>query len=188
MSLVTVDRYRFITRDVCTDSDTVSARLEEAQALIEDEYRRPLEEAERTETVPIWPDGRVYPAAVPITAVPDDAAYAIADPAALRRRFPQWLHRVGRRVVRTGRRPSPTPAAGPPRRCRRGSNMRSRTSPTRWSCLGVVGAGRRDRQRASATSRSPSATPAGGGSSGLDSYLAGIGERTRRLWRPRLRP
>lgn len=66
MSLVTVDRYRAITGDEITAASAVSGFVEEAAALLEDDLGRPLEEAERTESM--WPDraGWLWPLATPI--------------------------------------------------------------------------------------------------------------------------
>lgn len=70
--LVTITRYRNLTGDDMTDDAQVTARIEEAQALIEDEYDRPLESEERTETCRLHPDLRVYPRATPITDIATD--------------------------------------------------------------------------------------------------------------------
>jgi hypothetical protein len=68
MSLVTVDRYRAITGDAGTAAALVSARLEEALGMLEEDLGRPLESVERTETM--WYDraGFLYPMATPVTA------------------------------------------------------------------------------------------------------------------------
>lgn len=67
MALVTFARYQSITGDVDTPEYLVSARIEYAVELLEDELGRPLASAERTET--LWPtrDGRLWPQATPIT-------------------------------------------------------------------------------------------------------------------------
>lgn len=64
--LVTYARYLAITGDAATDAADVEAALAEAQTLLEETLRRPLESAERTERLPVL-DGRVYPSATPIT-------------------------------------------------------------------------------------------------------------------------
>lgn len=66
MPLVTVARYRQITGDADTADQLVSARIEDAVALLADELGRPLEEDERTERM--WPtrDGRLWPQVTPI--------------------------------------------------------------------------------------------------------------------------
>jgi hypothetical protein len=67
--LVSIARYRQITGDTTTSDDVVTAALGDAQGMIEDELDRPLESAERTETLPLKGD-RVYPRVTPITAAP----------------------------------------------------------------------------------------------------------------------
>lgn len=77
--LVTVPRYRELTGDTTTDETTVTARLEDAQRLVEEYLRRPIERAERTERLRLYRyegtdsgfDGgwAVYPRATPIDAV-----------------------------------------------------------------------------------------------------------------------
>jgi hypothetical protein len=68
MSLVTVDRYRAITGDAGTSAELVTARVEEALGMLEEDLGRPIESAERTEVM--WYDRAhyLYPQAVPITA------------------------------------------------------------------------------------------------------------------------
>lgn len=66
--LVTVARYRAITGDTATDAPTVTARIEEAQGLLEEALDRPLEEAERTEAMRPTRDGWLWPRATPIVA------------------------------------------------------------------------------------------------------------------------
>lgn len=67
--LVTVDRYRALTRDVTTHADVITERLDEAVELLEEALDRPLAMAERTETMFPTRDGAVNPRATPITAV-----------------------------------------------------------------------------------------------------------------------
>lgn len=67
---VTVDRYRVYTGDDTTPGTTVSGALVEAERLLNEELRRELASEERTETLRIQPDGRVWPRAYPITAAP----------------------------------------------------------------------------------------------------------------------
>lgn len=68
MSLVTVARYQAITGDTGTAAASVSALVEEAVDMLEEDLGRPIESAERTEVM--WYDraGFVYPLALPITA------------------------------------------------------------------------------------------------------------------------
>lgn len=69
-SLVTWVRYKVITLDTTTAEATVTAALETAQATVEEYLRRPLASASRTETLRFSVDGRLYPAATPITVPP----------------------------------------------------------------------------------------------------------------------
>lgn len=64
--LVTVGRYRSVTGDTTSTEADITEALAEAQTLLEDALRRPLEEAERTERLRVL-DGRVYPSATPIS-------------------------------------------------------------------------------------------------------------------------
>lgn len=74
MTLLDVAAYRRLTGDSTTPDATVTAALTDAQRLVEEYLRRPLEKAERTEQLRVYRlgDGRriVYPSATPITAVP----------------------------------------------------------------------------------------------------------------------
>lgn len=78
--LVSETRYRQITRDVVTASVAVTGQLAEAQRLIEDELRRPLEYGTGTERLPVFRDpdtgrGHVYPRRYPIESVPAPGSY-----------------------------------------------------------------------------------------------------------------
>lgn len=82
MAVVTLHRYRDITGDRVTDDATVTARIEEAQGLIEDELGRLLDSAERTETLPLtfeYGSWRAYPAVTPVTAVGAGETFTIED-------------------------------------------------------------------------------------------------------------
>lgn len=68
--LVTYARYLAITGDGTSDPGQVEEALADAQALLEDTLRRPLESGERTERLRVL-DGLVYPAATPITDAGD---------------------------------------------------------------------------------------------------------------------
>ena len=70
--IATVERYRDITVDTTSSDNAVTGALVDAQELVEEYLRRPLEEAERTESVRINRNGRVYPKVTPITAVDSD--------------------------------------------------------------------------------------------------------------------
>lgn len=64
--LISIARYREITGDTSTASAVVETAITDAQAILEDLLRRPLEQAQRTERLRVFPDGRVYPRATPI--------------------------------------------------------------------------------------------------------------------------
>lgn len=65
--MITAARYAEITGDTASAAVTVTARVEEAQELLEEYLDRPLASVERTET--LYPDrrGRLWPKATPIT-------------------------------------------------------------------------------------------------------------------------
>lgn len=64
---VTVAAYRVHTGDMTTPGTYVTGALVEAEELLEDELRRDLASEERTESMRVQADGRVYPRAYPIT-------------------------------------------------------------------------------------------------------------------------
>lgn len=90
--LVTVARYVAITGDITSPPALVSARIEEAQELLEDELDRPLASAARTERM--WParDGRLWPKAVPIT---DPGTYTLDGDGLLGVFGPAWPDSTG---------------------------------------------------------------------------------------------
>ena len=67
LGAVSVDGYRVHTGDRTTAGTVVSGALVEAEELLGDALRRDLALAERTASCPIYPDGRCYPPAWPIT-------------------------------------------------------------------------------------------------------------------------
>lgn len=70
--LVSVDRYREITGDETSASAVVEAALVDAQLLLEEDLRRPLEAEQRTERCRVFAESRgstVYPAATPLVSV-----------------------------------------------------------------------------------------------------------------------
>lgn len=69
MDVVTVEDYRALTNDLSTDDDTVSARLDVALKMCEEELDRWLLLDTYTESVRMHDNGTVYPHAVPITTV-----------------------------------------------------------------------------------------------------------------------
>lgn len=77
MSLVTVQEYRDITRDVNTAAEEVSARIEEATDLVEEYLQRRLRFGTYTEELEIWDAAYAYPEVTPIVSVPSGASYAI---------------------------------------------------------------------------------------------------------------
>jgi len=66
LGAVTVSGYRLHTGDQ-SNASAVSGRLLEAEELLDEHLRRQLASEERTDTFPIYPDGRLYPDAYPIT-------------------------------------------------------------------------------------------------------------------------
>lgn len=68
LGAVTVAAYRIRTGDNTTPGTEVTGALLEAEELLEGTLRRKLASEERTETCVIYPDGRIYPSAYPITA------------------------------------------------------------------------------------------------------------------------
>lgn len=70
MSIATVYDYRRVTDDFDTPDDRVTDALTHAQADIETYCQRPFDLAQRTERVRVYPDGRAYPSATPLVAVP----------------------------------------------------------------------------------------------------------------------
>lgn len=67
LGAVTVADYRIHTGDTTTSASAVSAALIESEDLLDEELRRHLELAQRTDTFRIYCDGRIYPDAYPIT-------------------------------------------------------------------------------------------------------------------------
>lgn len=68
LGAVTIRQYRLHTGDETNGDAECSGVLLEAESLINDELRRFLASDERTGTFSIYPDGRLYPNAYPITA------------------------------------------------------------------------------------------------------------------------
>jgi hypothetical protein len=68
LDAVTVAGYRLRTGDETTEAPDVTGALAEAQTPLEEELRRDLALQERTESMVIDCDGRMYPKAWPITA------------------------------------------------------------------------------------------------------------------------
>lgn len=84
--LVTTARYRDITNDNDSPSAVVENALADAQALLEEELRRPLEADTRTERCRIFPETRgatVYPAATPIASVSSPSGASVVGHAVL---------------------------------------------------------------------------------------------------------
>lgn len=77
MTLLTVDRYRILTKDLESTSEDVTAALAGAQSIVESYLHRRIESASRTETLTVHPGGRVYPSATPVTVV-DTSDYEIS--------------------------------------------------------------------------------------------------------------
>lgn len=81
--ILSVARYRAITGDDDTPGTKVTQALVDAQRLVEDELRRPLERATVTERLPIygtpgfWGHGTVHPRRIPLVSVPAGSSYRI---------------------------------------------------------------------------------------------------------------
>lgn len=65
--MISVERYRVITGDDESAASAVSARIEEAQEMLEEYLDRPLDSDERTESLRPDRHGRLWPRATPIT-------------------------------------------------------------------------------------------------------------------------
>lgn len=76
--MISVARYREITGDEESLASAVSARIEEAQDMLEDYLDRPLESAERTETLRPDRHRRMWPRATPITDGGDYETHGLA--------------------------------------------------------------------------------------------------------------
>lgn len=72
MSLLTVARYRILTLDTTSADSAASAAIADAEDLVAEYLRRPLEQAERIETLPISRAGKVYPSATPVAELGGD--------------------------------------------------------------------------------------------------------------------
>lgn len=74
--ILTVQRYLELTGDLDNAPDAIERALVDAQAKIEKKLRRELESDERTETLYVKTNGRVYPSVTPVT---DAGDYEIID-------------------------------------------------------------------------------------------------------------
>lgn len=74
MDIVTVADYRTLTCDDTTPNATVSARLELATGLVEEELDRRLQFQSYTEKLPLQPNWLVFPHAVPVSSVTTPSA------------------------------------------------------------------------------------------------------------------
>lgn len=84
--LVSIARYRDITGDESSASGVVEGALVDAQALLEEELRRPLETDTRTERCRVFGEARgatVYPSATPITSVTSPSGASVVGHAVL---------------------------------------------------------------------------------------------------------
>jgi len=84
--LVTVARYRQLTSDTTTPDADLELALTDAQRLIEEHLRRPLESAQRTETLRRY-GMRIYPTATPVTVA---EGFTISGGVALLDTSPVW--------------------------------------------------------------------------------------------------
>lgn len=84
MAVVTVERYRVLTRDQVTASAAVEEALEVAEQAVAEYLRRDdLGHQLRTERLRCWPTGKVYPIHTPITDVAVSASYRAENSAIL---------------------------------------------------------------------------------------------------------
>lgn len=67
--------YRAVTGDTTTPDNAVATAASAAQDLLVDALGRGIEEAERTESCLLYPDGTCYPSVTPITAVDGDLVH-----------------------------------------------------------------------------------------------------------------
>lgn len=84
--VVTIARYRDITGDETSASAVIEDALVDAQALLEEDLRRPLGTGTRTERCRIFAEARgaaVYPAATPIASVSSPSGTSIVGHAVL---------------------------------------------------------------------------------------------------------
>jgi hypothetical protein len=77
VSVVTVAEYRALTGSAAGTDAAVQAALDETEALVAEYLRRPLAEAERTETLVVRADGTVWPSATPVESVSEPAGAAV---------------------------------------------------------------------------------------------------------------
>lgn len=84
MAVLSFDRYKRLTGDTSSAETTVTSRVEDATALVEDLLRRPLEASERTEKLTVHRDGRAYPSATPIISISSPSTSAIDDSATIK--------------------------------------------------------------------------------------------------------
>lgn len=68
LGAVTVAGYQLRTGDTSSAASAVTASLVEAEAILDEALRRHLALDERTDTFKLYPDGRIYPDAYPITS------------------------------------------------------------------------------------------------------------------------
>lgn len=69
MSLASIAQYRMVTNDLTTEDYKVTSALADAQNQIEEFCQREFDQAQRTETLRLYPNGRVYPKAFPLVSV-----------------------------------------------------------------------------------------------------------------------
>lgn len=79
MSTLTIAQYRAVTGDVDTPNTLASARIEEAEAMVEEYLGRTLSYGEQTETLRVGRLGMVYPTRTPVASIPADVSYEIYD-------------------------------------------------------------------------------------------------------------
>lgn len=91
--ICTLQQYRSFTADYVSFDGDVTAALAEAQTVIEERTERSFERATRTETLRVWPDGRVYPVSYPLVSISAPANAVIEGPAIriTGYLYPEWV-------------------------------------------------------------------------------------------------
>lgn len=84
MTLLTYDRYVQLTGDSVTASALVEAAVADAESMVAEHLKRPLESAERIEWLRVDVDGRVYPRAIPVTSVSASSTGVLEDDRTIR--------------------------------------------------------------------------------------------------------
>lgn len=84
MPLLTYARYQSLTGDTVSASAVIETQIEVAEREIERFLNRPLAHGSYVDELTVYPSGRAYPRAVPLTSVPVTAGYQIEDTVTVR--------------------------------------------------------------------------------------------------------